>query len=152
MRLLVFAGVVGSCAFDGQDSRIRQPDLGVNRLAINEFYLLGNGGTMYIAIMQIPGISRTKEKAMADAGTTIEKFSKVDGLLKKYFLNGEAGGGGVYIWESKEAADKWYTKAWEEANVKRFGVKPILTCYDNYVFLDNQSRKVNFDGLVQDIA
>ncbi|MFA7437791.1 hypothetical protein [Castellaniella sp.] len=107
---------------------------------------------MYIAIVQIPGISRTKEKAMADAQSTIEKFSKVEGLLAKYYLNGEAGGGGVYIWESKEAADKWYTKEWEEANVKRFGTKPILTCYENYVRLDNENRKVYLDNVAQDIS
>ncbi len=107
---------------------------------------------MHIAIVQIPGISRTKEKAIADAETTIAKFSKVKGLLRKYYLNGEAGGGGVYIWESKEAADAWYTQEWVDANVKRFGTKPTLTRYDNYVRLDNENRKVYLDNIAQDIG
>uniref|UniRef100_UPI00333F70EB hypothetical protein n=1 Tax=Castellaniella defragrans TaxID=75697 RepID=UPI00333F70EB len=101
---------------------------------------------MYIAIVQIPGISRTKEKAISDAETNLEKFSKVQGLLTKYFLNGDAGGGGVYIWESKEAADQWYTPEWQAANVKRFGSEAKLTVYDNYVILDNQNKTAIIDG------
>ena len=27
------------------------------------------------------------------------------GLIRKYYLNGDEGGGGVYLWESKEAAE-----------------------------------------------
>lgn len=107
---------------------------------------------MYIAIVQIPGINRSKDKAIQDASGTLEKFSKVDGLLMKYYLNGQAGGGGIYIWKSKEAADKWYTREWEEANIKRFGVKPILTCYDNYVRLDNTSKEAYLDGVIKSLG
>jgi hypothetical protein len=34
--------------------------------------------------------------------------------VKKYYLNGEAGGGGVYLWQSEAAARAWYTPDWEK--------------------------------------
>lgn len=101
---------------------------------------------MLIAIVQIPGIERTKDQAVSAATTSAPNFAKLPGLIRKYYLNGENGGGGVYIWESREAADAWYNKDWAAMTEKRFGAKPTLTYYDNYVVLDNASKELLVDG------
>jgi heme-degrading monooxygenase HmoA len=101
---------------------------------------------MLIAIVQVPGIERTKEQAIAAATGSAPTFAKLPGLIRKYYLNGENGGGGVYLWESREAADAWYNKDWSAMMEKRFGAKPTLTYYDNYVVLDNSSSELRVDG------
>lgn len=101
---------------------------------------------MLIAIVQIPGIERTRDQAVAAATTSAPMFAKLPGLIRKYYLNGENGGGGVYLWESREAADAWYNKDWAAMMEQRFGAKPMLTYYDNYVVLDNSSKELRVDG------
>ncbi|WP_113910561.1 monooxygenase [Roseovarius dicentrarchi] len=101
---------------------------------------------MLIAIVQIPGLERSEEDAIASARTSAPTFSHMPGLTRKYFLNGENGGGGVYIWESREQADAWYTPEWANKIKERFGAAPTLTYYDNYVVLDNIANTFSVNG------
>jgi hypothetical protein len=57
--------------------------------------------------------------------------------MRKDFLNGEVGGGGVYYWTSREAAEAWYTPAWRAKAKETFGAEPIITYYETYVTVDN---------------
>ena len=107
---------------------------------------------MLIAIVQIPGIERTKEQAIASATTSAPMFAKLPGLIRKFYLNGENGGGGVYLWESREAANAWYNEDWEGMMEKRFGAKPKLTYYDNYVVLDNAAKELRVDGELTELG
>ena len=59
--------------------------------------------------------------------------------MRKYYLNGEAGGGGVYLWQSEAAARAWYTPEWEKRMEAAFGAKPTVTYYDNHVVVDNEA-------------
>ena len=59
------------------------------------------------------------------------------GLIRKDYLNGEAGTGGVYLWESRQAAEAWFTEAKMDELAERFGVPPRLTWYDTHVTVDN---------------
>ena len=102
---------------------------------------------MYIAIVQVPGAKRSEEDAIKAGKTAAPIFAGKDGLLRKYFLNGETGGGGVYIWESKEKADAWYNDDWWPMMEGRFGVRPVLTFYDNHVVLDNLADELRIDGV-----
>ncbi|WP_425066613.1 monooxygenase [Reyranella sp.] len=68
------------------------------------------------------------------------------GLLKKYYLNGEAGGGGVYLWASEAAARAWYTPEWEARMEAAFGARPIVTYYDSHVVVDNETGQVRIEG------
>ncbi len=107
---------------------------------------------MLIAIVQIPGIERPKEDAIAAARSSAPTFAKLPGLICKYYLNGVNGGGGVYIWESREAADAWYNEGWAEMMERRFGAKPMLTYYDNYVVLDNVKAELRVDGVAENVG
>jgi len=107
---------------------------------------------MLIAIVQVPGIERSKEDAIVAARSSAPTFAKLPGLICKYYLNGTNGGGGVYIWESREAADAWYNEGWAEMMERRFGAKPTLAYYDNYVVLDNIKAELRVDGVAEKVG
>ena len=101
---------------------------------------------MYVAIVQIPGVERSKQDAVAAGLASVERFAGLNGLNYKYYLNGELGGGGVYIWESRASAEAFYNEDWWPRMEETFGVRPTLTCYDNYVVVDNVAGEVRVDG------
>ena len=101
---------------------------------------------MFIAIVQIPGAKRSKEKAVEAGKGSAPMYLGMKGLIRKYYLNGDEGGGGVYLWQSREAAEDWYNDDWWPMMEKRFGVRPTLTFYDNHVILDNASGELRIDG------
>jgi len=94
---------------------------------------------MIIAVGQIPMPQRPRESAIAAQTKSAPTFRALGerGLLRKDFLNGEAGGGGVYYWTSREAAETWFNAAWRADAKARFGAEPIITYYDSYVTVDN---------------
>ena len=102
---------------------------------------------MFVAIVQIPMTKRSRSAAIESAEKTAPTYMalKAKGLIRKYYLNGDAGGGGVYLWESEAAARAWYTPEWEKRMAANFGVKPVVTYYDNHVVVDNQADAVKVE-------
>jgi len=51
------------------------------------------------------------DKAQEIFASTAPKYRKIQGLIRKYYLLSEDGetAGGVYLWESRKAADHLYT-------------------------------------------
>ena len=105
---------------------------------------------MYIAIVQLPGVVRSREEAISAGLASSSKFRGLDGLDTKYYLNGENGGGGVYVWVAREKAEAFYTEDWHRAMEAHFGVRPVVTFYDNYVVVDNDAGEVRVDGQAVD--
>ena len=103
---------------------------------------------MFVAIVQIPVAKRSREVAIDAARKSAPTYTALGakGLVRKYYINGDAGGGGVYLWESEAAARAWYTPDWEKQMEARFGVKPTVTDYDNHVVVDNEAGKVRIEG------
>ena len=104
---------------------------------------------MYIAIvtMQTPGVDH--DTAVEVSLSSTEKFSamKEKGLLMKYYLSKDSGGsGGVYVWQSKEDADAWYTPEWSGRLEATYGAKPDVVFYDSFVQVDNTRDQVVVDG------
>ena len=64
-----------------------------------------------IVIVQFPLPKRTEEQAIAGGTSTAPTYRGLagKGLIRKNYLNGEAGTGGVYLWESRAAAEAWFT-------------------------------------------
>jgi hypothetical protein len=94
---------------------------------------------MIIAVVQIPMPQRPRDAAIAAQTKSAPTFRALGdkGLLRKDFLNGEAGGGGVYTWASREAAEAWFSPAWRAEAAARFGAEPVITYYESYVTVDN---------------
>jgi len=105
---------------------------------------------MIIALVQIPLPGPKRDHALV-AEQSVEAtriFKDVKGLRRKYFLNSEAGGGGIYEFDSRANAEAWFNDGWADWMEGRFGVRPTLTLFDNPVVLDNEAGEVRVDGTV----
>jgi hypothetical protein len=101
-----------------------------------------------IVVVQFDLPKRTEEQAIKSGTSTAPIYRDLGqkGLIRKDYLNGEAGTGGVYLWESRQAAEAWFTEARMEELAKRFGIRPRLTWYDTHVTVDNINRETRVNG------
>lgn len=107
-----------------------------------------------IVIVQFDLPKRTPEQAVAGGtgSAPIYRGLADKGLIRKDYLNGDAGTGGVYLWESRQAAENWFTEARIAELTARFGARPRLTWYDTYVTVDNLRGETRVDGVPLSIA
>lgn len=68
-------------------------------------------------------------------------YEGMPGLVRKYYIFDEAShtGGGVYLWESREAAEKVYNADWLKTVTARYGAPPELNFFESPVIVDNAS-------------
>ena len=93
---------------------------------------------MITAIVQfdLPGdISSEQAKAMFQESAP--RYRDMPGLVRKYYLFGNGKGGGVYLWESREAAEAVYGGVWLENLRKLSGADPMITYFESPVIVDN---------------
>ena len=66
------------------------------------------------------------------------KYQSLAGLIRKYYIRSEDGGiaGGIYLWESRQAAERVYSGEWRERVEKLYGAKPTITWFDTPVVVD----------------
>ncbi|UFP94964.1 YdhR family protein [Gloeobacter morelensis] len=99
---------------------------------------------MITAIVQfsLPGsLSReqTKELFAQVAG----QFRDIPGLVRKYFLLSEDGttGGGVYLWESRQAAERFYAAGLLRQIAEQYGSEPSVFYFESPVIVENAVRE-----------
>ena len=68
------------------------------------------------------------------------------GLISKNYVLGADGAGGVYVWESREAAEAWFTEDKLNEYTKTFGARPTLTWYDAHLTVDNAAGQTLVNG------
>ncbi len=102
-----------------------------------------------IVIVQFPLAKRTEEQAIKGGTETAPTYRDLAGrgLIRKDYLNGDCGTGGIYVWENRAAAEAWFTAERVEILTQKFGVKPALTWYDSYVTVDNLTNETRVNGL-----
>ena len=107
-----------------------------------------------IVVVQFDLPKRTLDQAIAGGtgSAPIYRGLAGQGLIRKDYLNGEAGTGGVYLWESRAAAEAWFTETRIAELTARFGVRPRLTWYDTHVTVDNVSGETRVNGVPLAIA
>jgi len=107
-----------------------------------------------IVIVQFDLPKRTEEQAIkgGTASAPIYRALATKGLVRKDYLNGDAGAGGVYLWENRAAAEAWFTNARIAELTERFGVRPRLTWYDTHVTVDNIKGETRVNRLTVDAA
>lgn len=103
---------------------------------------------MIIALVQIPieGPKRPRDVVIGQSLESTKIFHTVPGLRRKYYLNNEQGGGGIYEFATRADAEAWFNEDWEAWMEGRFGVKPTLTLFDSPVVLDNEAGEVRVEG------
>lgn len=67
------------------------------------------------------------------------RFRGLPGLLSKHYLHEPASGlfGGMYVWESREAAEAFYTPEWRAAIARAYGSEPMVRIFDVPLVIDN---------------
>ena len=110
--------------------------------------------TNCIVIVQFDLPKRTEEQAIKGGTGTAPIYRDLGtkGLIRKDYLNGDSGTGGVYLWESRQAAEAWYTEERLADLTKRFGVRPRLTWYDTHVTVDNTKEEIRVNGKAIEVA
>ena len=108
-----------------------------------------------IVVVQFDLPKRTEELAVKGGASTAPIYRGLagKGLIRKDYLNGEKGTGGVYLWDSRESAQAWFTEARIAELTERFGVRPRLTWYDTHVTVDNLQRETRVNGkAIEEVA
>ena len=95
---------------------------------------------MITAIVQfkLPA-SVSREKAQELFSGTAPRYQQTPGLIRKYYLLSLDGGtaGGVYLWESRQDADRLYTNEWREFVARTYGAAPEVMYFETPVVVDN---------------
>ena len=88
------------------------------------------------------------EKAREIFSGTAPKYREVQGLICKYYIlsmDGETAGG-VYLWDSKENAERLYTDEWKNFISDKYGALPSVTYFESPVIVDNVTGKIVTDN------
>jgi hypothetical protein len=75
---------------------------------------------------------------------TAPKYREVDGLIRKYYILSADGGtgGGVYLWLSRESAERLYTADWKKFIFEKYGSEPTVTYFETPVIVDNLAGEI----------
>jgi hypothetical protein len=67
------------------------------------------------------------------------KYQNIPGLIRKYYIRSEDGrvAGGIYLWETRAAAERVYNGEWRERVETLYGAKPSIAWVDSPVIVDN---------------
>lgn len=81
----------------------------------------------------------TRGKAQRLFWDSAPKYRKVQGLIRKYYLLSGDGttAGGVYLFNSREDAERLYTHEWKNYIVDKYGGKPSFAYFEVPVVVDN---------------
>jgi len=89
----------------------------------------------------------TVDEAKAIFQGTAPRYQSQPGLVRKYYVLSEDGmtAGGVYLWESRQAADALYTDEWRAFVTGKYGTPPEVTYLECPVIVDNATRQILVD-------
>lgn len=83
---------------------------------------------------------QAKETFLSTAG----RYKGLPGLIRKYyFLTADgATAGGVYLWKTREDADRLYTDEWKAFVRGKYGSDPTVKYLETPVVVDNVSDEI----------
>jgi hypothetical protein len=72
------------------------------------------------------------------------KYRNLAGLIRKYYIRAQDGrvAGGIYLWESRPAAERVYDGEWRARVEQLYGAKPTITWFDSPVVVDNAADTI----------
>lgn len=86
----------------------------------------------------------TLEEARQIFLSTAPKYRGMPGLIRKYYFLTPDGmtAGGVYLWQSREDADRVYTGEWKAFVRGKYGSDPVVRYVETPVVVDNVSDEI----------
>jgi len=109
---------------------------------------------MIVAYVQFPvGDTSAEEMRQLFEGSA-PKYTAMTGLIRKYYLLSEDGttAGGVYLWETKEAAEAIFNDEWHAFIKERYSADPIITYYETPVIVDNLTHEILTTNTIDKVA
>lgn len=81
------------------------------------------------------------EEAARVFEATAPKYKGLRGLVRKYYLRSDDGrrAGGVYLWETRSAAEAVYNGEWKARVKQLYGSEPEISWFDTPLIVDNQA-------------
>lgn len=70
----------------------------------------------------------------------ISLYERAPGLIAKHYVFGGGKGGGIYFWESREAAERFYTPEWHKMIAEKYNGASEIEWLENPVTVDNRTR------------
>lgn len=88
---------------------------------------------------------QTLDQATATFQATAPKYLNMPGLLRKNYFLTEDGmrAGGIYLWESRQAAERVYTSEWKAFVRGKYGNDPEIVFVDTPVLVDNEQGRIS---------
>lgn len=89
----------------------------------------------------------TRSQARDTFLSTAPKYQGMPGLIRKYYCLSPEGdkAGGIYLWQSRDCADRVYTDDWKAFVRGKYGTEPGLTYLECPVVVDNLSNQILSD-------
>ena len=99
---------------------------------------------MITAIVQFDLPSDVDRQKAAETFQSIAPiYQDMDGLIHKYFCFSDEGkGDGIYLWETREAAEKVYAGVWRDRIKELYGVDPEIQFYEPLLIVDNAAGEI----------
>ena len=93
-----------------------------------------------------------RETAVQMFRDSIPRYMATEGLLRKNVLYQEGLGGGAYLWESREAAERAYSPEWTAYMTEKYDHPPNLTYYEMPITMDREYNVVYDEADVAEAA
>lgn len=91
-----------------------------------------------------PPEGATAADIVADARSVVEHWRANPELVRKHFVRGEDGKlAGLYVWPSREAAERGHDAAWIARFKERTGQEPTIRYFDLFMLIDNEAGTVS---------
>ena len=86
----------------------------------------------------------TKARATEIIRATASAYQGVPGLIRKYYGLTPEGDrlAGIYLWESRAAADAFYTEAWKAAAAQRWSAAPERQDWETPMVVESAENRL----------
>lgn len=76
--------------------------------------------------------------------STAPKYQGIPGLVRKYYTLSADGStaGGIYLWQSLDDAERFYTEEWRAFILEKYGARPVVTYFKTPVVVDNAMGEI----------
>lgn len=89
----------------------------------------------------------SRAEAVAIFRSTAPTYRGVPGLIRKTYVLYPDGVtvGGIYLWDSRDAAEQMYSDDWRAFVRGKYGCEPVVTYLDSPVVVDNVTQQITID-------
>ncbi len=87
-----------------------------------------------------------REQAVQMFRDSIPRYMGTEGLMRKNVLYRDGIGGGIYLWESKAAAEKAYSPEWVAYMTEKYHHPPKIEMYEMPITMDREYNTVYDEG------